>query len=446
LIIVLRLPIMVSDDKMTEKQNILAKYKELENRYESLFEGTMELVYVCRPDSRIVSINSFGAKLLGYSSPPELAGVPLVDLYYNPSDRDYYNQIMNKQGHIKDFEIILKKKDGTRLIGQETSRLIRDEAGNPVECTGIIRDITERVRNEMLLMKKNTELLMTNKRLEEAQLKIMRQDKLAAIGQLAAGVAHEINNPLGFIKSSCGSLKQYMRNIRGYLEQLELLARETAADTGRNQTGVLDKLKDRFKIDVILQDFNELYNDMNEGFERISSIVNGLKNFSYIDKVQKRGRYDLNKGINDTLQILNNELKYTAKVEKNLSPLPEIECFGGEINQVLLNIILNAAQAIRSQKRKSPGKINISTKAEGNFILCAIADDGPGIPDENIDKIFDPFFTTKEIGEGTGLGLNISYDIITKHQGEFGVQSREGGGAVFTIKLPVVFHLEEEVS
>ncbi|MEJ2664808.1 MAG: ATP-binding protein, partial [Spirochaetia bacterium] len=204
-------------------------------------------------------------------------------------------------------------------------------------------------------------------------------------------------------------------------------------------------LKTKFKIDIILLDFNELFSEMNEGFNRISTVINGLKNFSYIDKIQKRGRYDLNKGINDTLQILGNELKFTAKVIKNLSPLPEIECSGGEINQVLLNIILNAVQAIKSQQRKNPGTITVSTKEQDSFIICTIADDGPGIPGEITDKIFDPFFTTKEIGEGTGLGLNISNDIISKHNGELSVKNRKGGGAEFSIKLPVLLHLEEEV-
>jgi len=430
---------------MRDNDATVKRFKELETRYKSLFEGTMELVYICRPDSRIASINSYGAELLGYSSSEELEGISVVDLYYNPSDREYYDQIMHEQGHIKDFELILKKKDGTRFIGQETSILIKDEDGNPVEYTGIIKDVTERVRNEMLLMKKNTELLETNKKLEEAHLKIIRQDKLAAIGQLAAGVAHEINNPLGFIKSSCLSLKTYMGNILSYLKQLEGLFRETEEGGGNRKSVSVKDLKTKFKIDIILLDFNELFSEMNEGFNRISTIINGLKNFSYIDKIQKHGRYDLNKGINDTLQILGNELKFTAKVIKNLSPLPEIECSGGEINQVLLNIILNAAQAIKSQQRKNPGTITVSTKEQDSFIICTIADDGPGIPDEITDKIFDPFFTTKEIGEGTGLGLNISYDIITKHNGELSVKNRKGGGAEFSIKLPVLLHLEEEV-
>ncbi|MEJ2665370.1 MAG: PAS domain-containing protein, partial [Spirochaetia bacterium] len=133
---------------MRDNDTTLRRFKELETRYKSLFEGTMELVYICRPDSRIVSINSYGAELLGYSSSEELEGISVVDLYYNPSDREYYDQIMHEQGHIKDFELILKKKDGTRFIGQETSILIKDEDGNPVEYTGIIKDVTERVRNE----------------------------------------------------------------------------------------------------------------------------------------------------------------------------------------------------------------------------------------------------------------------------------------------------------
>jgi signal transduction histidine kinase len=156
--------------------------------------------------------------------------------------------------------------------------------------------------------------------------------------------------------------------------------------------------------------------------------------------------YDLNQGIEHTLKILQHEIKYTAEIEKKLTQLPRIECFGGEINQVLLNIIMNALQAIKDEKKSGLGKIIISTEFLNDKLICKISDNGPGIPQEIMSKIFDPFFTTKDVGHGTGLGLSISYDIIRKHNGELSVESKMGAGATFTLTLPAAKPKKEAVT
>jgi signal transduction histidine kinase len=170
----------------------------------------------------------------------------------------------------------------------------------------------------------------------------------------------------------------------------------------------------------------------------VIKIVENLRCFSRIDSEGKVQSYDLNIGIESTLDVARNELKYIADVQKDLTELPTIEAIGGEINQVLLNIIINAAQAIESMNRKERGTISIRTYPEGDFVVCEIADDGPGIPEDKIIYIFEPFFTTKDSGKGTGLGLSISNDIIlNKHHGELKVQSEVGKGTTFTMKLPL---------
>jgi two-component system NtrC family sensor kinase len=411
---------------MFETDDPVRKYKELLIRYNSLFEETRDIVYTCDAESRIASINPYGVSALGYSSKSELLGLPVSSLYRSPGDREHYLGVIGEKGYIKDFEIILKKKNGDTLIGLESAQAITSPNSKIVEFAGIIKDITERVEHEMLLVRKNIELVDANKKLEEAQIKIMRQDKLASIGQLAAGIAHEINNPLAYIKSCNSSLKIYMEKVLEYVKLLE---------EGHPERMI--EARKQLKIDLITEDFTRIHTETNEGFDKITSIINGLKNFAHVDTAHTITRYDLNNAVEITLQMLRNEINHVANVEKKFTDLPQIECFGGEINQVLLNIILNAAQAIKQQKRDTKGTITIETLADEPYVLCTIRDDGPGVPEKIRDKIFEPFFTTKEAGEGTGLGLNISYDIVMKHGGDLVLKSGTGEGAAFQIRLPI---------
>jgi two-component system, NtrC family, sensor kinase len=420
------------------------EYNELLLRYNSLFEESRDIIYICDSGGNIKTINPHGVTILGYSSKTDLIGMNVTDLYYSQSDRDHYLLMMGENGFIKDFEIILKKKGGAKLFGLESANVIRDPEGAVFEYAGIIKDITDRVTHEMHLVQINIELVEINKKLEEAQRKIIRQEKLASIGQLAAGIAHEINNPLGYIKSCFGSLRTYMEKVLSYMRVLEDFSSKTKeyAEPGSGSSLVAEK--QRLKIDVILNDFVNIQNETDEGFEKITAIIDGLKNFAHADSARKIINYDLNSGIENTLQILTNEIKYVATVEKKLSPLPLIECIGGEINQVLLNVILNAAQAIKGQKKNTLGKIVVATEAQPGHVVCTVHDDGPGIPEDIIGKIFDPFFTTKDVGEGTGLGLNISYDIVSKHGGELSVQSDAGRGTEFGIRLPIQTPIKKE--
>lgn len=279
----------------------------------------------------------------------------------------------------------------------------------------------------------------TNKKLKQAQLTIIQQEKMASIGHLAAGIAHEINNPIGFISSNFSVFKQYIESINAYFEALkdafDNIDKNTNMLSGE-QISRLNILREDLDIDYILQDLDSLFDESDEGFKRVISIINNLRSFSRIDIDENLHDYDVNEGLRSTLAVARNEIRYVADVVTDFEDHLHIKAIGGELNQVFLNVLVNAAQAIECRKKETKGLIKVKTERSGDFVVCTIEDDGSGIPKENLSKIFDPFFTTKEPGKGTGLGLNISYDIIVnKHNGKIEVESSEDG-TKFIISLP----------
>ncbi|HET7839643.1 MAG TPA: ATP-binding protein, partial [Rectinemataceae bacterium] len=290
-----------------------------------------------------------------------------------------------------------------------------------------VKDISDRIASERALWNTNMELAEANASLKRTQMMMVQHEKLASIGQLAAGIAHEINNPLGFLKSNHGVLAGFLRSIRAAWEE-----------ASQEEPSRLATIARRHDLAYVFSEIDSLVKDSDEGYLRIMEIVKNLKNFARIDAEATIGPFDLNKGIESSLVVARNEVKYVAEVRLELGEIPMIQAAGGEINQVMLNLIINAAQAIESQKRGAPGTIAIATRLEEGRVVCTVADDGPGVPDELRLSIFDPFFTTKEPGKGTGLGLSISYDIIVnKHRGDLTVEPSPLGGAMFRIELPV---------
>lgn len=305
----------------------------------------------------------------------------------------------------------------------------------------VIDDITEFKQLQEELKGSNLELQNALEELKLTQNQLIQQEKLAGIGQLAAGVAHEINNPLGFVMSNFETLRSYIRKYKGVLEEYRNLRDELSNLGDRNielKISNIDALERKENIEFITKDLEDLFKDTNEGLERIGKIIMGLRLFSRIDQQNDISEYDLNEGIKNTLIVAYNEIKYYADVEQNLQDIPTVHANGGQINQVLLNIIVNAVHAIRLNDAGKVGLIKISTGCDDKYIYCRIEDNGVGIAEENLNRIFEPFFTTKPVGKGTGLGLSISYDIIVnKHGGELLVDSVQGVGSSFTIKLPI---------
>jgi len=312
----------------------------------------------------------------------------------------------------------------------------------------LLREIAKKKRIASALVLSKKELLLKNSELAAAidtirntQARLIRQEKLAGIGQLAAEVAHEINNPLGFVTSNFEMLQEYFstslqlltqyRELRAYFDGTDNVSCKEALKRLAEQES--DK-----ELNYIINDLPDLFRDTDEGLARINKIVKGLRLFSRIDQIQEYLPYDLNVGIETTLGVANNEIKYRAAVETKLGQIPPIEAISSEINQVLLNLIVNAAQAIEGNSEGAMGLIRITTWHDEQFVCCSIEDNGAGISAENMSKIFDPFFTTKPIGFGTGLGLSISYDIIVnRHSGELTVESTHGGGTKFILRLPL---------
>ena len=276
-----------------------------------------------------------------------------------------------------------------------------------------------------------TELKQSEETVRVVQQQLMQNDKLATIGQLAAGVAHEINNPMGFVSSNMITLGKYIDKFTHYIELLE---HDVLSASGETFPEHLREVRKTMKLDYIFKDITGLLKDSNEGVERVNRIVKDLKIFSRSDTFE-RASADLNSSIDSTINIVINQIKYCAKLNLNYGHLPKITCNIQQISQVLMNLLINAAHAIQAKGDKM-GEITVCTWCDNENVFASIADSGCGISPENMEKIFNAFFTTKEIGKGTGLGLSISSEIIRKHGGEIKVTSEEGIGATFTVRLP----------
>lgn len=265
-------------------------------------------------------------------------------------------------------------------------------------------------------------------KIDESQAMILQQEKLAAIGQLAAGVAHEMNNPIGFITSNLNTLRKYIAKTLIYLEAVDK-ALEQMPDAVR---ATLSSVRKKQKIALLSEDLPELVNDCLDGTERMKKIVTGLKSFARKDDSEQK-LADINQCIEDAITVSWNEIKYKAQIERNFEELPQTFCYPQQLSQVFMNLLVNAAHAIARQ-----GTISIRTRHVEDLIEVAIQDTGCGIPQENLEKIFEPFFTTKEHNKGTGLGMCIARDIVERHQGTLQVMSEEGRGTTFVLRFPVL--------
>lgn len=278
-------------------------------------------------------------------------------------------------------------------------------------------------------------------KLREAQSQLLQQEKLASLGEIAAGVAHEINNPIGFVGSNLDTMERYIvklsSQIAAYQKLLKLIPNEAVSRQDLIQEArCVEELERKQKINFLLEDMDPLIRESKDGVDRVAKIVKSLRNFARVGNENELALHDLSQIVEESLLIIWNEIKYTAKLEKKLDPAPCVTCNKNEIAQVLINIFSNASQAIKSQNRGSMGVILVEVYQENGYAVCKITDDGPGIKPEHLGRVFDPFFTTKDVGVGTGLGLSIAYGIVKKHGGEFLVESEWGKGAAFTLKLP----------
>jgi signal transduction histidine kinase len=277
------------------------------------------------------------------------------------------------------------------------------------------------------LEKRNVELARQKTEMERLQAQILHAEKMASLGQLAAGVAHELNNPAGFIFSNIDLLKAYVERLKRCLSDYDevVLTPEAAAR--------ISEMKKEIDYDNIVADLGSILSDCSLGAERIRDVVQNLRLFSRLDEAEFK-RVDLNEGIESTVRLLSGYYKAgKITLTRDYGEIPKVDCYAAQLNQVWMNLLANAAQAIGD----AAGEVSVTTRCDGRTVIVSISDTGPGIAAEQLKKIFDPFFTTKPVGEGTGLGLSISHGIIERHGARIEVESAPGRGTTFTVFLPV---------
>lgn len=292
----------------------------------------------------------------------------------------------------------------------------------------ILQDCTDVKRVQRELLKNYERIQYTNKRLEDAQNQLVQSEKMAAIGQLAAGVAHEINNPIGFISFNISTWKRYTYALLFVARSYANFSQEELNQNLRDR--ISQELKD-LDLGYLEEDLPQLISESEEGLTRVKNIVNDLKNFSRVDQADWQ-LSDINAGLDSTLNMVLNEVKYKATVLKEFAALPPVLCLAGQINQVLMNLIVNASHAIPKF-----GEIRLNTRQQDEWVVISVSDNGCGMSEETIRRIFEPFYTTKPVGQGTGLGLSLSFSIVQKHGGRIEVKSALGQGSTFSVWLPI---------
>jgi len=300
----------------------------------------------------------------------------------------------------------------------------------------MVKERTEQLENKSeQLESKNLELASTVKTLKETQQQLVVSEKMASLGQLTAGIAHEINNPINFISSNVQALKMDFQDMQNVLKKVKELEKTT---NPKHLTNELIRLGQQLDYDLLEEEISELLAGIERGTERTVNIVSSLRIFSR-NSTDNFAKADIHEGLDSTITILNSQFNGHITIEKAYGNLPPIKCQISRLNQVFLNIINNSIQAINAKSNGvlHPGIIKISTKKMGNQVQISIKDNGNGMNEETLKRLFEPFYTTKDVGEGTGLGLSISYGIIEQHNGKIDVSSTLGKGTEFLIYLPI---------
>ncbi|MBK8884550.1 MAG: GAF domain-containing protein [Bacteroidales bacterium] len=323
---------------------------------------------------------------------------------------------------------MLEMLTGEIVISIENAKLYRNlqDYNRTLEEKVIIRTEEISQKNEQLNLQKE-ELGETLKNLRQSQFQLLQSEKMASLGQLVAGIAHEINNPVTFISAGVDSLKTNIDEVRQVLD----LYHKITPDNAAGQLEEIKKLKEKLDYDQTLPEVVNLLEIIKTGTERTTEIIKGLRSFSRMDEDILKVA-DIHENLNTALILLRNKYKDRIIIEKQYQDIPQIECYPGQLNQVFMNILTNAIDSIQDK-----GRVTIRTSKSNQMVQITISDTGAGIPEEIRPKIFEPFFTTKAVGQGTGLGLSISHGIIEKHLGSINVNSVVGKGSEFVISLPI---------
>jgi PAS domain S-box-containing protein len=451
--------ILLALEDITDRVAAEKKLVRAHNEWRETFNTIPDLVAILDTDHRIVRVNRAMAAALKVDA-DDARGLTCYRHVHGadsaPANCPHSLALADGREHVSEIH-------EERLGGwfQVSATPIHDEEGELLGSVHVVHDITKIKQNEQklqeqaallqqeiaqrrsaqeLLQRQQLLLETLNGELEERvaagvgkcrekDLMVMRQEKLASLGQLAAGVAHEINNPISFISSNLREFSDYFAQMSAYVKLQQGLLAETA--TGEQQEQLAEATH-RLEIPMILDDGGSLIAESLDGVARVERIINDLKSFVRLDTTEYE-KADLTTCLEGALTIVSNELKYVAVVTKEYQPLPPILCHPGQLNQVFLNLLINAGHAVADRPE---GRITLRSRHDDGFVYASVTDNGHGIPDELKERIFEAFFTTKEVGKGTGLGLSISSDIVNKHHGELRMESVVGGGTTFTVMLP----------
>ena len=393
-----------------EKRRVEEALRESEEKNRNLIENANDAIFTLDLGGAFQLVNKKFEEITGFEREElirkKMEELKLIEQGYSEIvANDFEKSIGGEPG--EPYEIVIINRKGERVyIELSTTAVI--EKGEIVGIQGIGRDITER---------------------KKLEYELIQADKLSSLGQLVAGVAHEINNPIAYIKSNNSTLASYLEDLLDILAEYRKL-KVMAPEQFSSLKEKIEKKETEINLDFILDDLNKLLKDNKEGVEKIAGIVKELRSFARAEEASFE-LADINEELEKTLRIVQHEFRDRIKVNKEYGKIPLIQCYASQLGQVFLNILLNAGQAIEGQ-----GTVTVKTFEEDDKLVVEISDDGCGMDEATVKHIFDPFFTTRGVS-GTGLGLSVSYGIIKRHNGKIYAESEVGKGTTFTIELPL---------
>lgn len=418
--------------------------------FENVLRNMVDLLIITNPDATIRYANQVVLDVLGYEV-NDVVGMPAGRLF-DDSEMRFFGLVKNilSSGMIRNSGLYMVCKNGEKFPVALNGTVERNSDNKIEAMVWVARDmkdvhqliteltlaneeLEERVRtrtDELQIAKDKSEKAF--KELQQIQGQLVQSEKMASIGQLAAGIAHEINNPTGFVSSNIKTMEEYLKDIKSIITEYDEVVKACELVSDKDIQAKVKRVEDEkqaIDLPFLLNDLDQIIQETTDGVKRITKIVKDLREFSHTGS-DKPEYANINKGLESTLNIVWNELKYKAEVITVYGDLPEVLCYSQQLNQVFMNLLVNAAHAI-----KEKGTIKVNTIFEDGFVVVGVSDTGEGIPPENLSRIFDPFFTTKPVGKGTGLGLAVTYAIVQKHCGEIKVESEVGKGTTFRVYI-----------
>lgn len=390
-------------------------------------------LFIVNADSLVLRANRFALSFLALSGEKDLIGKKLNSFYQYPEEWAVVINRLKEERSISDFEVMYRDSNGERLVAIESMRIARLAGDGKKKIFIVGRDISRRLQVENELMNTNMDLLQLNTRLQDMQKQLVQEKNMSSLGTMAAGIAHEMNNPLGFVMSNQATLRDYIRDILAYISELE----ETA---GRDCIELVKKLRKKHDIEEILGDIHPVGEEIDRGLRRVLDIVKSLDLFT--SPVPSESQYvSLSEAVKKALVLTRAKKDGSVELDLQLEDVPKVLGSMQELVQSFINILINAFEAAvqvapGGSSKKAPF-LRIATRSDRSWVYCDFENSGPPIAEDHIPKLFDPFFTTKAVGQGPGLGLTAVYHtVVLKYHGHVDVHSNQDT-TMFTVRLPV---------